>query len=78
APVITSTSELKVYSRRPKASRSVGSSSKVKIVKSKTSNTKEPNESWGSTVSDVPSSSLIDYWFSKLFCGIWTLDAPSI
>ncbi|GKA96354.1 retrovirus-related pol polyprotein from transposon TNT 1-94 [Tanacetum coccineum] len=55
APVITPYSELKVYSRRPKASRSVGSSSK-----SKTSNTKEPNKSWGSTIYDVPSSFLID------------------
>ncbi|GJZ71835.1 hypothetical protein Tco_0635686 [Tanacetum coccineum] len=32
AKLITPTSELKVYSRRPKASRSVGSSSKSKIV----------------------------------------------
>ncbi|GJU98328.1 retrovirus-related pol polyprotein from transposon TNT 1-94 [Tanacetum coccineum] len=36
------------------------SSSKVKIVESKTSNSKEPKQSWGSTVSDVPSSSLND------------------
>ncbi|GJV97591.1 retrovirus-related pol polyprotein from transposon TNT 1-94 [Tanacetum coccineum] len=38
-----------VYSRRPKATRSVGSSSKVKSVEFKTPNTKEPNQSWGST-----------------------------
>ncbi|GJU48490.1 retrovirus-related pol polyprotein from transposon TNT 1-94 [Tanacetum coccineum] len=57
-PIITPSSELNVYSRKPKALRSVGSSSKVKIVESKTSNTKEPNQSWGSTVFDVPSSSL--------------------
>ncbi|GJT91979.1 hypothetical protein Tco_1080824 [Tanacetum coccineum] len=68
-PLITPSSEIKVYSRRPKASRSVGSSSKSTIIKSKTSNTKEPNQSWGSTVSDVPSSSLIDRKLSKLFCG---------
>ncbi|GJT35982.1 reverse transcriptase domain-containing protein [Tanacetum coccineum] len=61
ALVITPTSELKVYSRKPKAARSVGSSSKVKIVESKTSNTKEPKQSWGSTISDVLSSSLIDF-----------------
>ncbi|GJT49594.1 retrovirus-related pol polyprotein from transposon TNT 1-94 [Tanacetum coccineum] len=30
---------------------------------------KEPKQSWGSNVSDVPSSSLIDYRLSKLFCG---------
>ncbi|GJS13574.1 retrovirus-related pol polyprotein from transposon TNT 1-94 [Tanacetum coccineum] len=59
-PVITPSLELKVYSRKPKASRSIGSSSKVKIVESKTSNTKELKQSWGSTIFDVPSSSLID------------------
>ncbi|GJT83178.1 retrovirus-related pol polyprotein from transposon TNT 1-94 [Tanacetum coccineum] len=69
-PVITPSPELKVYSRKPKASRSVGFSSKVKIVESKTFNTKEPKQSWGSTVSDVPSSSLIDCRLSKLFCGL--------
>ncbi|GJV07104.1 retrovirus-related pol polyprotein from transposon TNT 1-94 [Tanacetum coccineum] len=59
-PVITPSSELKIYSRKPKASRSVRSSSKAKIVESKSTNTKEPKQSWGSTISDVPSSSLID------------------
>ncbi|GJZ37046.1 hypothetical protein Tco_0583237 [Tanacetum coccineum] len=43
APVITS--DLKVYSRRPKTLRSVGSSSKTRSVESITSNTKEPNPS---------------------------------
>nr|GEV47155.1 zinc finger, CCHC-type [Tanacetum cinerariifolium] len=61
APVITPTSKLKVYSRKPKASRSVGSSSKSNIVESKTSNTKEPKQSQVSIVFDVPSSSLIDF-----------------
>ncbi|GJW24222.1 hypothetical protein Tco_0038033 [Tanacetum coccineum] len=64
-PVITPSLKLKVYSRKPKASRSVGSSSKVKIVESKTSNTKEPKQSWGSTNSDVPSFSLIDCRFGN-------------
>ncbi|GKC53062.1 hypothetical protein Tco_1075807, partial [Tanacetum coccineum] len=54
-----------VYSRRPKATRSVGSSSKVKIVESKTSNSKEPKQSWGSTISDVLSSSLSDCRFGN-------------
>nr|GEZ77468.1 hypothetical protein [Tanacetum cinerariifolium] len=58
-PIITPSSELRVYSRKPKASRSVRSSSKDKIVESKSSNTKEPKQSWGSTVFDVPSSFLI-------------------
>ncbi|GJW53801.1 integrase, catalytic region, zinc finger, CCHC-type containing protein [Tanacetum coccineum] len=61
APVVTPTLEILVYSRRPKATRSVGSNRKVKIVESKTSNSKEPKQSWGSTIFDVPSSSLNDY-----------------
>ncbi|GKD20740.1 retrovirus-related pol polyprotein from transposon TNT 1-94 [Tanacetum coccineum] len=65
APVVTPTSEILVYSRRTKATRSVGSNSKVKIIESKTSNSKEPKQSWGSTVFDVPSSSLNDCRFGN-------------
>nr|GEV43295.1 integrase, catalytic region, zinc finger, CCHC-type, peptidase aspartic, catalytic [Tanacetum cinerariifolium] len=46
------------FLRRPKATRSGGFSNKVKIVETKTSNSKEPKKSWGSTVFDVSSSSL--------------------
>ncbi|GKD95246.1 integrase, catalytic region, zinc finger, CCHC-type containing protein [Tanacetum coccineum] len=67
ALVVTPTSGILVYNMRPKATRSVGSSNKVKIVESKTSNSKEPKQYWGSTVSDVPSSSLNDCKLSKLF-----------
>ncbi|GJS84447.1 retrovirus-related pol polyprotein from transposon TNT 1-94 [Tanacetum coccineum] len=63
APVVTPTSRILVYSRKPKATRSVGSSRKVKNVESKTSNSKEPKQSWRSTISDVPSSSLNDCRF---------------
>ncbi|GJT64549.1 putative ribonuclease H-like domain-containing protein [Tanacetum coccineum] len=59
-PTATPTQGILVYSRKPKATRSVGSSSKVKIVESKTSNSKEPKQSWGSTVFDVLSSSRND------------------
>ncbi|GJR99020.1 hypothetical protein Tco_0315529 [Tanacetum coccineum] len=76
--VATPTQGILVYSRRPKATRSVGSSSKVKIVESQTSNSKEPKQSCGSTISDVPSSSLNDCRLSKLFYGIWTLTTQSI
>ncbi|GKA69132.1 hypothetical protein Tco_0775196 [Tanacetum coccineum] len=76
--VITQSPALKVYSRKPKASRSIRSSSKAKIVEFKTSNTKEPKQSWGSTVYDIPSSTIIDFKLSKLFYGIWTPDSPSI
>ncbi|GJR95069.1 retrovirus-related pol polyprotein from transposon TNT 1-94 [Tanacetum coccineum] len=49
--------EIKVYSRRPKQIKSVGSSKKAKIVESKISNTSKPNHLWGSNAIDVPSSS---------------------
>ncbi|GJY63705.1 retrovirus-related pol polyprotein from transposon TNT 1-94 [Tanacetum coccineum] len=61
AQVVTPTLGILIYSRRPKATRSVGSSSKIKNVESKTSNSKEPKQPWGSTVYDVPSSSLDNY-----------------
>ncbi|GJS41899.1 hypothetical protein Tco_0566942 [Tanacetum coccineum] len=39
--------EVKVYSRRPKVIKSVGSSSKSEIVESRISNNSKPNQSWG-------------------------------
>nr|GEW97347.1 hypothetical protein [Tanacetum cinerariifolium] len=47
-----------VYSRKPKASRNNVPVSKFKHNKSLYANKKEPNKSWGSTVSNVPSSSV--------------------
>ncbi|GKA46716.1 retrovirus-related pol polyprotein from transposon TNT 1-94 [Tanacetum coccineum] len=49
--------EIKVYSRRPKQLKSVGSSKKAKIVESKTANNSEYTHLWGSNATDVPSSS---------------------
>ncbi|GKA80238.1 hypothetical protein Tco_0786834 [Tanacetum coccineum] len=49
--------EIKVYSRRPKQVKSVGSSKKPKIVESKIANNSEPNHLWGSDAKDVLSSS---------------------
>ncbi|GKB94542.1 retrovirus-related pol polyprotein from transposon TNT 1-94 [Tanacetum coccineum] len=49
--------EIKVYSRRPKQRKIIGSSKKSKIVESKIANNSEPNHSWGSNAMDVPSSS---------------------
>ncbi|GJR46266.1 retrovirus-related pol polyprotein from transposon TNT 1-94 [Tanacetum coccineum] len=63
--VATPTQGILVYSRRAKATRSVGSSSKINIVESKTPNSKEPKQSWGSIVSDVPSSSFNDCRFGN-------------
>ncbi|GJR68911.1 hypothetical protein Tco_0014976 [Tanacetum coccineum] len=65
--VITQNPEVKVYSRRPKATKYVGSSRKSKIVESRISNNSEPNQSRGSNALDVPSSSLVDFRFSKFF-----------
>ncbi|GKC51901.1 integrase, catalytic region, zinc finger, CCHC-type containing protein [Tanacetum coccineum] len=68
--VETQKPEIKVYSRRLKPIKSVGSTSKYKIVESRITNTTEPNQSWGSNVSDVPSSSsLVDFRLSRLFSG---------
>nr|GEZ60586.1 hypothetical protein [Tanacetum cinerariifolium] len=65
--VATPTQGILVYSRRLEATISVGSDRKVNILESKTANSKEPKQSWGSTISNVPSSSLNDCRLSKLF-----------
>nr|GEX60469.1 retrovirus-related Pol polyprotein from transposon TNT 1-94 [Tanacetum cinerariifolium] len=56
-----------VYSRKPWISKSTDSVSKSKVVKTVPANKKEPSKSWGSTVSNVPSFSLDECRFSKLF-----------
>nr|GEX35657.1 hypothetical protein [Tanacetum cinerariifolium] len=48
-----------VYSRKPKESRNNVPVSKSKINKSLCADKKEPNKSWGSTISYVPSSSTV-------------------
>ncbi|GJV21854.1 hypothetical protein Tco_1370874 [Tanacetum coccineum] len=67
-----------VYTRKPRKSKTNVPASKSKVLKSVSANKKEPSQSWGSIVSDVPSSSLDECGLSKLFSGIWTLAAPSI
>ncbi|GJT05859.1 retrovirus-related pol polyprotein from transposon TNT 1-94 [Tanacetum coccineum] len=47
-----------VYSRKPRKSKTNVPISKSKVLKSISANKKEPIPSWGSIVSDVPSSSL--------------------
>nr|GEX79731.1 integrase, catalytic region, zinc finger, CCHC-type, peptidase aspartic, catalytic [Tanacetum cinerariifolium] len=49
--------ELKVYSRKPENVKNIGSSKKAKIVESKKANHSEPNHTWGSSATDIPSSS---------------------
>ncbi|GKB99379.1 hypothetical protein Tco_0985516 [Tanacetum coccineum] len=55
--VETQKPELKIYSRKPKNIKNVGSSKKAKIIESKNANHSEPNHTWGSTATDIPSSS---------------------
>ncbi|GJV36782.1 retrovirus-related pol polyprotein from transposon TNT 1-94, partial [Tanacetum coccineum] len=55
--VETQKPELKVYSRKPKNVKNVGSSNKAKIVESKNVNHSEPNHTWGSNATYIPSSS---------------------
>ncbi|GJZ11088.1 hypothetical protein Tco_0545847, partial [Tanacetum coccineum] len=47
-----------VYSRKPKNSKTNVPVSKSKVLQSVSANKKEPSKSWGSIISDVPSSSL--------------------
>ncbi|GJR64927.1 hypothetical protein Tco_0010992 [Tanacetum coccineum] len=56
-----------VYSRKPRKSKTNVPVSKSKVLKSVSANKKEPNQSWGSIVSDVPFSSLDEHRSSKLF-----------
>ncbi|GJS47388.1 retrovirus-related pol polyprotein from transposon TNT 1-94 [Tanacetum coccineum] len=56
-----------VYSKKPRKSKTNVPVSKSKVLKSVYANKKESSQSWGSIVSDVPSSSLDDCRSSKLF-----------
>ncbi|GKE97401.1 hypothetical protein Tco_0020752 [Tanacetum coccineum] len=56
-----------VYSRKPRKSKTNGLVSKSKVFKSVSANKNEPSQSWGSIISDVPSSSLDECRSSKLF-----------
>ncbi|GJX83840.1 hypothetical protein Tco_0333321 [Tanacetum coccineum] len=67
-----------VGNAKPRKSKTNIPVSKSKVPKSESANKKEPNQSWGSIVSNVPSSSLDECMSSKLFSGIWTPAAPSI
>ncbi|GKA25161.1 putative ribonuclease H-like domain-containing protein, partial [Tanacetum coccineum] len=58
-----------VYSRKPKNSKTNVPVSKSKVLQSVSANKKEPSKSWGSIISDVPSSSLNKCWSSKLSSG---------
>ncbi|GJS10216.1 retrovirus-related pol polyprotein from transposon TNT 1-94 [Tanacetum coccineum] len=57
-----------VYSQKPRKSKTNVPVSKPQVLKSVSANKKEPSQSWGSIISDVPSSSLDECRSSKLFC----------
>ncbi|GJW81165.1 retrovirus-related pol polyprotein from transposon TNT 1-94 [Tanacetum coccineum] len=56
--------EVKIYSKRTKVANSVDLSSEPSILGSRPSNISKPNKHWGSTASNSPSSSLVNF---KLF-----------
>ncbi|GJY01046.1 retrovirus-related pol polyprotein from transposon TNT 1-94 [Tanacetum coccineum] len=47
----------KVYGRKPKNVKNIGSSKIAKIVESKNADQSDPNQTWGSNATDIPSSS---------------------
>ncbi|GJY55816.1 retrovirus-related pol polyprotein from transposon TNT 1-94 [Tanacetum coccineum] len=55
-----------VYSRKPRNSKTNVPVSKSKVLQSVSANKKEPSKSWGSIISDVPSSSLNECRSSKI------------
>ncbi|GJS11187.1 hypothetical protein Tco_0367983 [Tanacetum coccineum] len=62
-------SKLKGVNWKPRKSKTNVPVSKSKVLKVVSANKKEPIQSWGSIVSDVPSTSLDDCRSSKLFSG---------
>ncbi|GJW88064.1 retrovirus-related pol polyprotein from transposon TNT 1-94 [Tanacetum coccineum] len=75
--VETQKPELKVYSRKPKNVKNIGSSKKTKIVESKNANHSEPNHTWGSNATDIPSSSslvMIGCPDCSLVSGLWMFE----
>nr|GEW59613.1 hypothetical protein [Tanacetum cinerariifolium] len=78
-PIVNSTDKpvvTLVYSRKTKAAKKVPVSNST-ITKSLVANKMKPNNSWGFSSSNVPSS-LIDYMLSKSSSGTWTPIAQSI
>ncbi|GJZ00001.1 retrovirus-related pol polyprotein from transposon TNT 1-94 [Tanacetum coccineum] len=78
--VETQKQELKVYTRKPKNVKNVGSSKKAKTVESKNANHSEPNHTWRSNATDIPSSfSLVmTVAFRKNTCFIHNLEGVDL
>ncbi|GKF20878.1 hypothetical protein Tco_0069516 [Tanacetum coccineum] len=69
--------KLKVYSMKPKNVQNVGSSKKAKIVDAMNANHSEPNHTWGSNGTDIPSSSslvMTGCLECSLVSGLWMFE----
>ncbi|GJU04786.1 hypothetical protein Tco_1121216 [Tanacetum coccineum] len=69
--------EIKVYSRKPKNVKNIGSSKIAKIVDSKNANHLEPNQTWGSNATDIPSPSslvMVGCPDCTLLSGLWMFE----
>ncbi|GJZ25496.1 hypothetical protein Tco_0569749 [Tanacetum coccineum] len=64
--------EIKVYSRKPKNVHNIGSSKIAKIVEYNNANHSEPNQTWGSNATTIPSSSSL----VMTGCSDCTLERP--
>ncbi|GKF31809.1 hypothetical protein Tco_0101607, partial [Tanacetum coccineum] len=60
-----------VYSRKPRKNKNTESVSKTKVLKPMSANKQEPSKSWGSTKTNIPSTSLNECRLSKSSSGIW-------
>ncbi|GJS68661.1 hypothetical protein Tco_0683226 [Tanacetum coccineum] len=59
-----------VYSRKPRKNKNTESVSKTKVIKPMSANKQEPSKSWGSTKTNIPSTSLNECRLSKSSSGI--------
>nr|GEX17446.1 integrase, catalytic region, zinc finger, CCHC-type, peptidase aspartic, catalytic [Tanacetum cinerariifolium] len=67
--------EIKVYSKKPKIVNNASSSKMAKIVESKNANHSEPNHTWGSIATYIPSSSsLVMIGYPDCTLGMVTID----
>ncbi|GJU12458.1 hypothetical protein Tco_1134854, partial [Tanacetum coccineum] len=58
-----------VYSRKPRKNKNTESVSKTKVLKPMSANKQEPSKSWGSTKTNIPSTSLNECKLSKSSSG---------
>ncbi|GKG05122.1 hypothetical protein Tco_0315509, partial [Tanacetum coccineum] len=66
-----------VYSRKPRKNKNTESVSKTKVIKPMSANKQEPSKSWGSTKTNIPSTSLNECRLSKSSSSTWNPVARS-